>query len=407
MSAVAIVQKKAETGRRAGFKSKKPALELARSYALPIGRDLARLVLNSVCSELGLFPHELTSEDLEKTDVGKRIKGDNPGKAMRINLKQLIEFAIGSIRKEGALEAVENAITIDRQKAEEVLGVFIAEGVNPYWHEGFFWECTAGGLAREDVKGEIEKRQKQFRKKLKLKMLRGDELNGAAIDAARFGVEEAWDVLAENNRKLIFYVMNRLGVIGEDQEGLFSAGIEGMMRAAQTYSNPDVPFTNWAFHWIRNNIQVVWTLFRNRIGLTSEAQRIIKKGRAPLATTEERERSKKLIRMAKVLSLDALLGDSDDCTLYDRVENEGEEVRNAENMGLRDLLLGAMGELDEKKRVTLMLVFGLADGIGYQQKQVAQVYGITNEAIRQHQEKALKRLRKRFEERGLRAGELL
>ncbi|MGA2417711.1 MAG: sigma-70 family RNA polymerase sigma factor [Candidatus Staskawiczbacteria bacterium] len=99
----------------------------------------------------------------------------------------------------------------------------------------------------------------------------------------------------------------------------------------------------------------------------------------------------------ELTSLDAPIGSGDDEeSLYAIVGDEKavSPSRGADKGFLREVVEGALSELDRMERKVLVLSFGLKDGIARSKKEVAKILGIKTEKVRQIKEMALKKMRK-------------
>jgi RNA polymerase primary sigma factor len=125
-------------------------------------------------------------------------------------------------------------------------------------------------------------------------------------------------------------------------------------------------------------------------------------GREPtigeIATELELEPSKvtELRRIAlDPVSLETPLGEEDDSTLADFVEDTEAEVpvEAASFRLLQDYLGLALEDLNERERQVLIMRFGLADGKVRTLEEVGAYFKVTRERIRQIETKALAKLR--------------
>jgi RNA polymerase primary sigma factor len=108
------------------------------------------------------------------------------------------------------------------------------------------------------------------------------------------------------------------------------------------------------------------------------------------------ERVRAVLRMAQQpISLQAQVGDSDDTTFGDFIED-----KSAENPSdvtsyslLREKLSDVLTTLTERERKILEMRFGLLDGYERTLEEIGKMYNVTRERIRQIEAKALRKLR--------------
>jgi RNA polymerase primary sigma factor len=128
------------------------------------------------------------------------------------------------------------------------------------------------------------------------------------------------------------------------------------------------------------------------------------------AHTEQQDLpSEKVIEMVRLvqqpLSLERAVGDENDATLADAVEDTDatSPAEAAENTILRDRLQLLIGGLPERERKVIELRYGLADGRPRTLKEVSADFGLTRERIRQLETSALAHLRQSGQITDLRA----
>jgi RNA polymerase primary sigma factor len=108
------------------------------------------------------------------------------------------------------------------------------------------------------------------------------------------------------------------------------------------------------------------------------------------------ERVAAVLKMAQQpVSLQAPVGDSDDTSFGDFIED-----RNSENPSemtsfslLKDKLSDVLASLTERERKVLELRFGLGDGFSRTLEEVGHQFNVTRERIRQIEAKALRKMR--------------
>ncbi len=97
------------------------------------------------------------------------------------------------------------------------------------------------------------------------------------------------------------------------------------------------------------------------------------------------------------ISLDTTLGEEADCVLGDVIEDSQAVVAlDAVSVTLlRDQLQSVLATLTEREADIVRLRFGLTDGQPHTFEDIAQIYGLTRERIRQIETKTMAKLRRR------------
>ena len=95
------------------------------------------------------------------------------------------------------------------------------------------------------------------------------------------------------------------------------------------------------------------------------------------------------------VSLESPVGDSDNSTLADYIEDQDSEepIEEVLRDALKETVREALGSLNERQRQVLELRFGLVDGVYHSLESASRIIGLTRERIRQIEATALRRLR--------------
>ncbi|MEA4811275.1 MAG: sigma-70 family RNA polymerase sigma factor [Anaerolineaceae bacterium] len=95
------------------------------------------------------------------------------------------------------------------------------------------------------------------------------------------------------------------------------------------------------------------------------------------------------------VSLESPVGDEENSTLGDYIEDEDAEepIADAMRANLKEMVQKSLGNLSEKEREVLELRFGLQDGVNHSLEEVSNKFGLTRERIRQIEATALRKLR--------------
>lgn len=239
---------------------------------------------------------------------------------------------------------------------------------------------------------------------------------------AQAGDESAHARLAEANLRLVVHIASRHAGKGVALRELIAAGNEGLMRAVRTFeARPESRFANYAVWWIRRHI--LRAIVENgravrvplhRLPLLAAIRRtrdelLAKTGREPSASAIAEalgEPVSKIVPLvscgSKTASLQAPVGNDEspgaelgDLIGDDSAPDPGDEFLRASSAGELRRLLGLLGD---KEADILRKRFGLHDGEPRTCEEIGREYGLTRERVRQIQDKALRRLRSRYEE---------
>jgi RNA polymerase primary sigma factor len=215
--------------------------------------------------------------------------------------------------------------------------------------------------------------------------------------------------------RLVVSIAKRYRGRGLPFADLIQEGNRGLMRAVDKYEHRmGFKFGTYATWWIRQGIQralhdhgrtvrvpchqvgALAAIERVRIELTGELSRepTIEEIAAKLGSKVDETRSLRVVGRHPV-SLHEPVGDDGERALEDFLSdthepNPGEHV---DNMLLRERLTEVLRSLAPREREVIELRFGLVDGHPKTLDEVAQLYNITRERIRQIEARGLLKLR--------------
>ena len=257
--------------------------------------------------------------------------------------------------------------------------------------------------------------------KLYLKDIQKSQLLSAAqerelAELIALGDDDARARMIESNLRLVVKIAKRYMNRGLPFLDLIEEGNIGLIKAVEKFKvSKGCRFSTYATWWIRQSIERALVnqsrTIRLPVHVADEINKLIKitrelvqtlnrdPGAAEIAAAmgvEEAKVHKMLVLLRKTYSIEHPLGDNNDYSLIDTVEDKNlvDPASTIEDVDLFTHVLELMDDLTKTEREILVMRFGLDDSEPQTLDTIGQLFGVTRERIRQIEAKSLTSLRK-------------
>ena len=336
--------------------------------------------------------------------------------------KELIEEGQkkGFITFEELAKALQG-LDMDADSLDQLYNSFVEAGISVVTEE----EASSDGSKKEEVivlddedltkDVNINDPVRMYLKEIgRISLLTPEEEMDLSVRVAD-GDEEARNILAESNLRLVVSIAKRYVGRGLLFLDLIQEGNIGLMKAVEKFDfGKGYKFSTYATWWIRQAItraladqartirvpvhmvETINKMSRIQRQMTLELNREPSEEEIAERMEIPVEKVREVIKISQdPVSLETPIGEEDDSHLGDFIKDESSlsPEEYATNEILKEEIRSVLSTLQPREQQVLELRFGLIDGTCYTLEEVGKRFNVTRERIRQIEAKALRKLR--------------
>ena len=216
-------------------------------------------------------------------------------------------------------------------------------------------------------------------------------------------IPEDYHEVIRSNLKLVISIAKKYTKSGYPFEDLIQEGNIGLIKAAKKFDpNLGYQFSTYACWWIRNQIQRAIYNKKNIIRIPVNKMR--KYFKYKYSSKDKSSKEKKAFNKLKnqipssYFSLDAPIKDDPEYSTLESILEVDEQSPEQEAAldEQRYLINKILDKLPEKKKFIIKYRYGFIDGEKHSLKEIGNMLGISSEAVRQNEIRALRQLREDF-----------
>ena len=313
-------------------------------------------------------------------------------------------------------------LEMDSDSLDSLYTTFVEAGINVITEE----EANSDGSAKpeavvvlndEDLTKDVNINDpvRMYLKEIgRISLLSPEEEMELSIRVAN-GDEEARNILAESNLRLVVSIAKRYVGRGLLFLDLIQEGNIGLMKAVEKFDfGKGYKFSTYATWWIRQAItraladqartirvpvhmvETINKMARIQRQMTLELNREPSDEELAKKMGISIEKVREVIKISQdPVSLETPIGEEDDSHLGDFIKDESSlsPEEYATNEILKEEIKSVLATLQPREQQVLELRFGLVDGTSYTLEEVGKRFNVTSERIRQIEAKALRKLR--------------